>query len=134
MSDPDEAKELRLVNNVELKIALAEGDDKLQRLLNLYLPPLLLKLASPHASVRNKVAFLDLSQGSISFVNGGLTRSLGDFDMPACEHSYQTTNTPSSSRSVTGAIQRPPDWWEASASSEFRLDVCSTWDRTSPGF
>lgn len=56
MSDPDEAKELRLVNNVELKIALADGDNKLQRLLNLYLPPLLLKLASPHVSVRNKVS------------------------------------------------------------------------------
>lgn len=55
MTDPDEAKELRLVNNVELKIALAEGDDKLQRLLNLYLAPLLLKLASPHVAVRNKV-------------------------------------------------------------------------------
>jgi proteasome component ECM29 len=51
----DEAKELRLVNNVELKIALADTDPKLQRLLNLYLPPLLLKLGSPHASVRNKV-------------------------------------------------------------------------------
>lgn len=62
MSDPDEAKELRLVNNVELKIALAEGDDKLQRLLNLYLPPLLLKLASPHVAVRNKVCFPGLNQ------------------------------------------------------------------------
>ncbi|PWW76166.1 ARM repeat-containing protein [Tuber magnatum] len=54
-SDVDEAKELRLVNNVELKIALADNDEKLQRLLNLYLPPLILKLASPHASVRTKV-------------------------------------------------------------------------------
>jgi len=52
---PDEAKELRLVNNVELKIALADSDAKLQKLLNLYLPPLLMKLSSPHESVRNKV-------------------------------------------------------------------------------
>ena len=56
-SDVDESKELRLVNNVELKIALADTDEKLQRLLDLYLPPLILKLASPHALVRNKVGF-----------------------------------------------------------------------------
>jgi len=56
-SDVDESKELRLVNNVELKIALADTDEKLQRLLGLYLPPLVLKLASPHGSVRNKVGF-----------------------------------------------------------------------------
>lgn len=53
----DEAKSLRLVNNVELKIALADTDPKLQKLLGVYLPPLLLKLGSPHASVRNKVFF-----------------------------------------------------------------------------
>ena len=53
----DEAKSLRLVNNVELKIALADTDPKLQKLLDTYLPPLLLKLGSPHASVRNKVSF-----------------------------------------------------------------------------
>jgi proteasome component ECM29 len=52
---PDEAKELRLVNNVELKIALADSDAKLQKLLNLYLPPLLMKLSSPHEAVRNMV-------------------------------------------------------------------------------
>ena len=54
-SVPDEAKELRLVNNVELKIAMAETDAQLNKLLNLYLPPLLLKLGSPHDAVRNKV-------------------------------------------------------------------------------
>ena len=54
---PDEAKELRLVNNVELRIALADSDPKLQKLLNMYLPPLLMKLASPHETVRNKVCF-----------------------------------------------------------------------------
>ena len=54
---PDEAKELRLVNNVELKIALADSDAKLQKLLNLYLAPLLMKLGSPHAAVRNKVFY-----------------------------------------------------------------------------
>ena len=49
-----EARELELVGKVEMRIALAK-DDKLQSILNPYLPPLLLKLASEHAAVRNKV-------------------------------------------------------------------------------
>lgn len=47
--------ELALVNKVEMRIALASTDAKLESLLKVYLAPLLLKLASPHASVRNKV-------------------------------------------------------------------------------
>jgi len=50
-----EAKELSLLDKVELKIALADSEAKLQNVLNIYLPPLLLKLASEHVSVRNKV-------------------------------------------------------------------------------
>lgn len=56
MADPpDEARELALLNKVELRIALADSDSKLQTLLKTYLPPVLLKLASPHVAVRNKV-------------------------------------------------------------------------------
>ena len=51
-----EAKELSLVGKVELRIALADSDSKLESLLQTYLPPLLLKLASDHSSVRNKVS------------------------------------------------------------------------------
>ena len=56
MSAPgsNEARELQLVEKVEMKIALAK-DDKLESILKPYLPPLLLKLASDHQSVRNKV-------------------------------------------------------------------------------
>ncbi|KAI4196024.1 MAG: hypothetical protein LQ346_003321 [Caloplaca aetnensis] len=50
-----EAKELSLVGKVELRIALADSDAKLESILNIYLPPLLLKLASDHISVRDKV-------------------------------------------------------------------------------
>lgn len=50
-----EAKELNLVGKVELRIALIDSDPKLESILNTYLPPLLLKLASDHISVRNKV-------------------------------------------------------------------------------
>ena len=50
-----EVKELSLVGKVELRIALAPSDSKLESLLQTYLPPLLLKLASEHSSVRNKV-------------------------------------------------------------------------------
>ncbi|KAL8857082.1 MAG: hypothetical protein Q9178_006374 [Gyalolechia marmorata] len=50
-----EAKELDLVGKVELRIALTDTDARLESILNTYLPPLLLKLASDFISVRNKV-------------------------------------------------------------------------------
>ena len=58
MSTPgsNEVRELQLVEKVEMKIALAK-DDKLESILRPYLPPLLLKLASDHQSVRSKVLF-----------------------------------------------------------------------------
>lgn len=51
----NEARELALVEKVEFRFALADTDAKFQTLLNTYLSPLLLKLGSEHASVRNKV-------------------------------------------------------------------------------
>lgn len=50
-----EARELSLVGKVEMRIALSDNDEKLQTILGTFLPPLLLKLASEHMSVRNKV-------------------------------------------------------------------------------
>lgn len=70
MSTSTEVKELELVGKVEMRIALAK-DDKLESILKPYLPPLLLKLASDHQSVRNKVSkqsgrrlFLPLQHGT----------------------------------------------------------------------
>lgn len=57
MSDSTEVRELELIGKVEMKIALAQ-DDKLEAILKVYLPPLLLKLVSEHPSVRNKVTIL----------------------------------------------------------------------------
>lgn len=54
-ADSLEARELNLVSKVELRIALADSDEKLQKLLQTYLAPLLLKLASESLAVRNKV-------------------------------------------------------------------------------
>jgi proteasome component ECM29 len=54
-AESPEVRELSLVSKVELRIALADSDDKLQRLLQTYLPPLLLKLSSESQAVRNKV-------------------------------------------------------------------------------
>ncbi|ORY12152.1 proteasome stabiliser-domain-containing protein [Clohesyomyces aquaticus] len=54
MSTP-EARELALVGKVEMRIALADSDKKLEDLLKLYLSPLLLKLGSESVAVRNKV-------------------------------------------------------------------------------
>ncbi|KAL9616917.1 MAG: hypothetical protein Q9160_008265 [Pyrenula sp. 1 TL-2023] len=50
----DESRELDLVGKVEFRIAAADSDAKLERVLNTYLAPLLLKLASSN-KVRNKV-------------------------------------------------------------------------------
>ena len=55
-TETSEARELTLVGQVELRIALAKSDSKLESILSTYLPPLLLKLASSHLSVRNKVS------------------------------------------------------------------------------
>jgi proteasome component ECM29 len=52
-----EARELQLVGSVEFKIAAASTDKKLEELLGKFLAPLLLKLASEHLAVRNKVSF-----------------------------------------------------------------------------
>ncbi|KAH6619409.1 proteasome stabiliser-domain-containing protein [Chaetomium sp. MPI-SDFR-AT-0129] len=57
MAVPADAKrELDLIEKVEWKILTAASDEtKLQGLLKVYLPPLLLKAGSGHVSVRNKV-------------------------------------------------------------------------------
>ncbi|CAB66316.3 Proteasome component ecm29 [Schizosaccharomyces pombe] len=57
--------ELRLLNNAELKLALAESEDSFQSLVSVFLCPILLKLDSPHESVRNK---------TISIANHIMTR------------------------------------------------------------
>ena len=57
MGESPEQKELNLVGKVELRIALVESDSKLETILKTYLAPLLLKLASEHVKVRNKVSY-----------------------------------------------------------------------------
>jgi hypothetical protein len=70
-----EARELELVGKVEMRIALAK-DDKLESILKPYLPPLLLKLGSEHAAVRNKVRPpATLSNTRINFAEVDITRS-----------------------------------------------------------
>lgn len=59
--------ELALVNKVDLKIALANSDSQLENALNIYLPPLLLKLSSPHGSVRQ--AIFKIIQNVITRIN-----------------------------------------------------------------
>ncbi|KAK3116574.1 proteasome component M29 [Teratosphaeriaceae sp. CCFEE 6253] len=50
-----EQRELALIGKVEMRIALADSDSKLEAILKTYLAPLLLKLGSEHVSVRNKL-------------------------------------------------------------------------------
>jgi proteasome component ECM29 len=54
--DTPEARELALVNKVEFRIASASTDKRLEELLDTFLTPLLLKLASESMAVRNKVS------------------------------------------------------------------------------
>ena len=49
------ATELELVNNVDLRFALAASDQELESTMNQLLPPLLLKFASPDTAVRQAV-------------------------------------------------------------------------------
>lgn len=95
MAQPLEQRELELVGKVELRIALVESDAKLESILQTYLPPLLLKLASPHLNVRNKVSlgylfyhqsvtprhilvYMVIADGSGGF--------LGYFSLSTCQH------------------------------------------------
>lgn len=64
-----EERELSLVLKLELRLGNADSDEKLQSLLHVYLAPLILKLASEHASVRNKVI------GACQYINRRLKSS-----------------------------------------------------------
>ncbi len=56
MAASTEQRELELVEKVYFRIlSVANNEEKLQNLLKVYLPPLLLKLGSEYGSVRNKV-------------------------------------------------------------------------------
>ncbi|CAG8551871.1 6468_t:CDS:10 [Diversispora eburnea] len=48
-------KEIELLENVELRFALAETDAQLEKTLTIFLSPVLIKLGSPHEAVRSKV-------------------------------------------------------------------------------
>jgi len=48
-------KEIELLENVELRIALAKTNEQFEKCLNVFLCPVLLKLGSPHDNVRQKV-------------------------------------------------------------------------------
>lgn len=54
-SSISESKEKELVEKVELRLALSDTPEKFEQNLNIFLPPLLLKLGSPHVSVRQAV-------------------------------------------------------------------------------
>lgn len=55
-TSPEVKRELELIENAEWRILSASSDEeKLQRLLKVYLAPLLVKAGSEHVSVRNKV-------------------------------------------------------------------------------
>lgn len=99
-AQPLEAKELALVGKVEMRIALADSEKKLEDLLRVYLAPLLLKLGSEYVAVRNKVNILTFfSFVTFSFLLVQRTPliavfTLGYLYMPAHQHPHQITVRP----------------------------------------
>ncbi|KAG5290221.1 proteasome component ECM29 [Histoplasma ohiense] len=92
MSKPDEARELSLISKLELRIALADSDSKLQSLLQTYLGPLLLKLASESLAVRNKVISIcqhintRIRPASITLPIAALLKQFKDVNAPLVRH------------------------------------------------
>jgi proteasome component ECM29 len=91
-----EARELQLVGSVEFRIAAANSDAKLEALLDKYLAPLLLKLASEHIAVRNKVSRINVAVYHcmylfIATANSGIC-SLGYLHMPAYQQTHSSTS------------------------------------------
>lgn len=89
-----EAKELALVGKVEMRIALASSDKKLEDLLKVYLAPLLLKLGSEYVAVRNKVRLHTLYDIRLKYIF--LSRTplmavlcIGHLHLPAHQHPHQ---------------------------------------------
>lgn len=89
------AKELALVGKVEMRIALASSEKKLEDLLKIYLTPLLLKLGSEHVAVRNKVGISRLMHLHLSIRTSRAPLMAvsfsGHLDLSAYQYSYQVT-------------------------------------------
>jgi hypothetical protein len=91
-----EAKELALVGKVEMRIALASSEKKLQELLNLYLAPLLLKLGSESVAVRNKVRYrASITPTPLPLIAADSDLShIGHLNLPTHQHPYQVSVRP----------------------------------------
>lgn len=85
--DLTEEKERELVEKVELRLALADTPQKFEHSLDTFLAPLLLKLASPHASVRQTV--FNSLKDILSRLN-----SLKEVKVPVRKLLFQAQNPP----------------------------------------
>ncbi|KFH67585.1 hypothetical protein MVEG_06317 [Podila verticillata NRRL 6337] len=80
--------DLKLLDNVELRFALADSDAQLEKTLNTFLCPVLLKLASPTEAVRSKVV------GILTHVNKRV-RPKPAIQLPVASLLQQFTTNPS---------------------------------------
>ncbi|KAG0331256.1 hypothetical protein BG004_001755, partial [Podila humilis] len=80
--------DLKLLDNVELRFALAETDAQLEKTLNTFLCPVLLKLASPTEAVRSKVV------GILTHINKRV-RPKSAIQLPVSSLLQQFSTTPS---------------------------------------
>ncbi|KAK1814251.1 proteasome component M29 [Friedmanniomyces endolithicus] len=87
-----EQRELALIGKVELRIALADSDTKLEAILKTYLAPLLLKLSSEHVGVRNKLISIcqhistRIKPQSIQLPVAALIKQFKDQESPLVRH------------------------------------------------
>lgn len=74
-----EEQELSLLDKAEFRIALAEDDSQLEKCINIYLCPIILKLGSPFSEVRKKV--LQIIQAIIPRINAAKLIKLPIFQL-----------------------------------------------------
>ena len=98
MAPLSEVKEKELVEKVELRIALSDSSEKFEQTLDIFLAPLLLKLSSPHASV--KQAVLNILKDVLSRLNVMTTVKL-----PVEKLLLQAQNPPSDSKQDMSAVR-----------------------------
>lgn len=93
-----EEQELSLLNKAEFRIALAEDDSQLEKCINIYLCPIILKLGSPYSEVRKKV--LQIIQAIIPRINAAKLIKL-----PSVQLLDQAKNPSVSEKTDTSSIR-----------------------------
>ena len=127
MQASTESAELKLVDGVELKLAMANDPASLARLTSIYLCPLLLKAGSEYASVRLKTTEI------CAMLNNRLSRTM-QLPLAALWAQYKDPKTPTQARVLTTAFLQSAVEQSKSVEYVFLVDMLHTYvvmDRSS---